>query len=222
MTALNIPAHDAYLFDLDGTLIDTAPDLMHALNATLENSGHEAVDLELTRMWVGHGAKVMLAQALDHLEADPFTDAELEERFQYFLARYGERIAVDSEPYPGVVEALDALRARTWKLGVVTNKRQDLSMQLLRELDLYKFFNIVVGGDTLQVRKPEPQPILYACNELVAKPGDTLFVGDSTTDVAAARAASCPIVCVRDGYNQNVPATALGADHVIDSFLQLV
>lgn len=217
-----IPPYEAYLFDLDGTLIDTAPDLMHALNATLSHAGYEQVDLALTRHWVGHGAKVMLAQALDHQNAQALADAELEILFQFFLERYGERIADASVPYAGVVESLQALRARTWKLGVVTNKRQDLSMQLLRELDLYQYFNIVVGGDTLQVRKPEPQPVLYACNELEAAAEETLFVGDSTTDVAAARAAGCPVVCVRDGYNQGAPASSLGADHVIDSFCQLV
>lgn len=222
MRADEIPSYDAYLFDLDGTLVDTAPDLMHALNATLTHAGYSEVGLDLTRLWVGHGAKVMLAEAVSHQGRSNLSDEELEKYFTFFLERYGERIAVDSVPYPGVVDSLTALASRTQKLGVVTNKLQGLSMRLLRELDLYKFFNIVVGGDTLQVRKPEPQPILYACNELVSSPAETLFVGDSTTDVKAARAAGCPVVCVRDGYNHNTPPNELGADHVIDSFCQLL
>lgn len=222
MTSDGIPSYDAYLFDLDGTLVDTAPDLMHALNATLVHAGYTEVGLDLTRLWVGHGAKVMIAEAVVHHGESMLSDDQLEEYFMFFLERYGERIAVDSVPYPGVVDSLTALASRTHKLGVVTNKLQGLSMQLLQELDLYKFFNIVVGGDTLQVRKPEPQPVLYACNELVTSPSETLFVGDSTTDVKAARAAGCPVVCMRDGYNHNTPADELGADHVIDSFCRLL
>ena len=217
-----ISPYDAYLFDLDGTLVDTAPDLMHALNATLSNAGYATVGMALTRLWVGHGAKVMLAQAVRYQGKIPPNVEELEEHYAFFLDRYRERIAVDGKPYAEVVRTLEKLAMRTWKLGVVTNKREDLSLQLLRELDLYKFFNIVVGGDTLQVQKPEPQPILYACNELVSVPSETLFVGDSSTDVHAARAAGCPVVCMRDGYNHNTPATELGADHVIDSFCQLL
>lgn len=217
-----VAAYDAYLFDLDGTLIDTAPDLMHAMNATLGVEGFEPVSLELTRLWVGHGAKIMMAQAIEHQGNKPVDDDRLEGFFQTFLNHYRERIAIDSRPYPDVIESLTALRERTWKLGVVSNKRHDLTMQLLRELDMYQFFNIVVGGDTLQVAKPEPQPLLFACNELQAKPSETLFVGDSSTDVNAARAAGCPVVCMRDGYNHNTPATELGADEVIDSFCQLL
>ena len=212
----------AYLFDLDGTLVDTAPDLLVALNRTLEHASLPTTDIELTRLWVGRGAKVMIEQAIAHMGQEAIPEGQLEDLFQYFLGCYRERIAEDSEPYPDVVDTLDALRERTPRLGVVTNKRQDLSMKLLRELDLYKYFNIVVGGDTLQVSKPEPQPILYACNELVALPSETLFVGDSQTDVDAARAAGCPVVCMKDGYNHNTPAEQLGADDVLVSFRELL
>ena len=212
----------AYLFDLDGTLVDTAPDLMHALNQTLADRGYPQADLQLTRLWVGHGAKVMIQQALQHMGKSVLTEDHLEEMYQLFLRHYQERISVDSKPYPGVISTLEVLRERTPRLGVVSNKRQDLTIQVLQELDLYQYFNIVVGGDTLQVSKPEPQPILYACNKLVARPTETLFVGDSKTDVDAARAAGCPVVCMRDGYNHNTPADQLGADRVLDSFSELI
>ena len=221
MNKSNIGPFDAYLFDLDGTLIDTAPDLMHALNRTLNHAGFETVDLKLTRHWVGHGAKVMLDEAISHQGNAKLPDSRLDELYEYFLVCYRADIAKESTPYPGVVRTLDRLLSRTRKLGVVTNKRQDLSMQLLRELDLYKYFNVVVGGDTLQVAKPEPQPIHYACNELVVKPEETLFVGDSITDVNAARNAGCPVACMRDGYNHGTPAEELGADWVIDSICEL-
>lgn len=218
----SIGPFDAYLFDLDGTLVDTAPDLMYALNQTLEGANFDAVDLASTRLWVGHGAKVMLEQAIKQQSPATLSEKELDDLYVGFLVHYRSHIAEDSAPYPGVVDTLDRIRSRTYKLGVVTNKRQDLSMQLLRKLDLYRFFNIVVGGDTLQVAKPEPQPILYACNELVSTPDNTLFVGDSITDVNAARNAGCPIACMRDGYNHNTPAEQLGADWVIDSFCELI
>ena len=214
--------YQAYLFDLDGTLVDTAPDLMHALNQTLADRGYPEANLQLTRLWVGHGAKVMIQQALQHMGKSELAERDLEAMFQLFLKHYQARISVHSKPYPEVVSTLEVLRARTPRLGVVSNKRQDLTMQVLKELDLYQYFNIVVGGDTLQVSKPEPQPILYACNELVALPTDTLFVGDSKTDVDAARAAGCPVVCMRDGYNHNTPADQLGADRVLDSFSELI
>ena len=215
-------SYDAYLFDLDGTLVDTAPDLMHALNRTLEHAGFSKADIALTRLAVGHGARAMIEQALRSQGERVPEPAEIDELYGFFLTAYRERIAVDSAPYPGVVDTLTTLHARTYKLGVVTNKRQDLSMQLLRELDLYRFFNIVVGGDTLQVMKPEPQPILYACNELASTPAETLFVGDSITDIDAARAAGCPVVCMKDGYNHNTPAASLGADRVLESFVELL
>ena len=218
----SIAPFDAYLFDLDGTLVDTAPDLMYALNQTLEHADFERVDLEATRHWVGHGAKVMLDQAIKDQSGTTLSKDELAKLYEIFLVHYRSHISQDSEPYCGVVATLEKLMVRTRKLGVVTNKRQDLSMQLLRELDLYRFFNIVVGGDTLQVSKPEPQPLLYACNELVSTPEGTLFVGDSITDVSAARNAGCPVVCLRDGYNHNTPAEQLGADWVIDSFYELL
>lgn len=217
-----VPSYDAYLFDLDGTLVDTAPDLQQALNRTLVHFGYPEADLELTRLWVGHGAKVMINEALQHMGASMLSEDGLDELYGYFLVQYQSHIAELSSTYPDVVPTLRALKERTPKLGVVSNKRQDLSMQLLREMDLYQYFNIVVGGDTLQVAKPEPQPILYACNELVALPEDTLFVGDSKTDVDAARAAGCPIVCMRYGYNHNTPPDQLGADQVLDTFKELL
>ena len=219
---MHMQRFNAYLFDLDGTLVDTAPDLHIALNHVLEKNGLQNVDLSLTRHWVGHGAKAMLTSALTDLSVSGFSDAKIDEMHLEFVDHYASHIADRSKPYEGVVEALKKLHGEAKPLGVVTNKRYDLSFQLLNEIDLYQYMDVLVGGDTLQVQKPMAEPLLYACNELDVEPAQTLYVGDSSTDVECARAAGCDVVVVRDGYNHGQPAQTLGADQVVDSFLDLL
>lgn len=211
--------YPGYLFDLDGTLIDTAPDINAALNHALDHHGLPGFTESLTRHWIGHGARALIEQALAtrELDDDP-TDAILEA----FLDHYRAHIADRSRPYPGVVRALEALRSRGARLAVVTNKLSHLSEPLLAALGLDGYFDIIVCGDTAAAPKPAPDPAFFACSALALPPADALFVGDSDADVACARAAGCPIVVVRDGYNHGVPADELGADAVIESFSDLV
>lgn len=208
-----------YFFDLDGTLIDTAPDLNQAQNAALSAFGYKAASESLTRHWVGHGSRVLLQKALAHQHA---AEDNLDALQGYFLDYYANHIAVHSAPYPGVVQTLTTLRNQGAKLAVVTNKVERLSQKLLKDIGLADHFDLVVGGDTAAKNKPSADPALYACGNLDLAPADVLFVGDSTTDVGCARAAGCPVVCVSYGYNQGVDPRDLGADHVIDSFLDLV
>ena len=216
--------YGAYLFDLDGTLVDTAPDINGALNAALSSGGFPAVDESLTRHWVGYGSRVLLEQALTHHGVpDRISDEPLMVRLlRVFIDHYGAHIADFSRPYPGVVDALRALKARGARLAVVTNKLTGLSTQVLEALHLDGYFTALVCGDTLPQHKPDPEPARYACRLLDVAPADALFVGDSVTDVDTARAAGCSVVCVRDGYNHGTPATQLGADAVIDSLIQLL
>lgn len=214
--------YDAYLFDLDGTLVDTAPDIMKGLNHALAVAGHQPVDEALTRHWVGHGARVLIEKALEHYHVDGPDEGRLQAMIDDFIEHYAAHIADDSQPYPGVVATLERLTADGRKLGVVTNKAIYLSRLLLNALDLNRFFGIVVGGDSMQVRKPAAEPALYAMNELGVTAEQTMFVGDSATDVGCARAAGCAIVCYRDGYNHGEDPEHLGSDRVIDSFLDLV
>jgi phosphoglycolate phosphatase len=208
-----------YLFDLDGTLVDTAPDINAAMNRALDRAGLSPVSEALTRHWVGHGARVLIQQALDHQQQshDP-----LETLLQDFMACYEAHIAEHSAPYPGVREALETLRARGARLAVVTNKMTRLTLPLLDALALTPLFQGIVCGDTAARPKPAADPALFACETLSLEIRDVLFVGDSETDVACARAAGCDVVCVPDGYNHGVTPTALGADGIIDSFLDLV
>ena len=214
-------SYDAYLFDLDGTLVDTAPDLMSGLNVCLSEHGYAVVDEELTRRWVGHGVAKMIEQALVHqgIEEPPAHVAQ--SMFDRFLEYYNAHIADDSAPYPGVRETL-ALLGQQAGLGVVTNKVSRLTTRLLDALDLASPFEIVVCGDTLDVFKPAADPALHACEALGADPARTLFVGDSITDVQCARAAGCDVVCVRYGYTGGIAPEDLGADRLIDSLTCLV
>ena len=213
--------YDAYLFDLDGTLVDTAPDLMGGLNVCLTEHGYAAVDEELTRRWVGHGVAKMIEQALVHqgIEEPPAHVAK--SMFDRFLEHYDAHIADESAPYPGVRETLSSLGRRAG-LGVVTNKVSHLTTRLLDALDLASPFGIVVCRDTIDVPKPAADPALHACRALDADPGRTLFVGDSITDVQCARAAGCDVVCVRYGYTGGIAPEDLGADRLIDSLSCLV
>lgn len=194
---------------------------MRSLNHSLRDVDCPEVDLPMTRHWVGHGALVMIRQVLLHFEKS-VSENELEQMYQSFLEHYERNIANFSEPYPGAKDVLLKLKSSGIRTGVVTNKKYHLSYLLLRALDLYPCIDVLVGGDTMQVAKPAPEPIRYACNELNLSVAQTLFVGDSITDVQAARAAGCDVVCVRDGYNHGTPADQLGADRVIDSFWDLL
>ena len=214
-------SYDAYLFDLDGTLVDTAPDLMAGLNACLTEYGYTEVDEELTRRWVGHGAAKMIEQALVHQGCDEPPAQLAKSMFDRFLDYYAAHIADESTPYPGVRKALDSLGQHA-SLGVVTNKVSRLTTPLLDALDLARCFDVVVCSDTVGVFKPAAAPALHACASLGVKPARTLFVGDSITDVQCARAAGCDVVCVRYGYSGGIAPEDLGADCLIDSLANLV
>jgi 2-phosphoglycolate phosphatase len=208
-----------YLFDLDGTLVDTAPDINVALNAALVGAGLDPVSEALTRHWVGHGAQVLIEEALDHQGR---SRAAVEPLRAVFLEHYARNIAVYSRPYPHVVDVLAVLRDQGARLGVVTNKMTRLTLPLLAALDLDRWFECVVCGDTTARPKPAPDPALHAGSLLGIGMHETLFVGDSDTDVNCARAAGCAVVCVADGYNHGIAPEALGADRVITSFRDLI
>jgi len=214
----------AYLFDLDGTLVDSAPDINSALNVALAAAALPPVDERLTRHWIGHGARVVLEQAFIHRGAAArlANEGEMARLLSIFLDHYSRHIADASGPYPGVADALRELADRGARLAVVTNKLAGLSNQLLEAVGLDRYFGAVVCGDSLPQRKPDPAPALLACRLLDVAPHEALFVGDSTTDVETARNAGCLVVCVRDGYNHGIAPEALGADALVDSLLELV
>jgi phosphoglycolate phosphatase len=214
----------AYLFDLDGTLVDSAPDIGAALNHALVGHGYPTVSEALTRHWVGHGARVLVQQALTHHgSADRANDeTQVQSMLAQFIEYYEANIVVHGGMYPGVLDALVELKARGAGVAVVTNKLEGLSRGVIDALGLTPYVDVLVGGDTLAQRKPAPETAWHACRRLAVDAADALFVGDSVTDVQTARAAGCPVVCVRDGYNHGTPPEQLGADALIDTLVELL
>ena len=213
--------YQAYLFDLDGTLVDTAPDINVALNHSLENFGFQPVSESHTRHWIGYGGRVLIHQALEHQRFDGDLEKQLDIMLEPFLDYYSEHHASLSTIYPSVEETLTRLRARGAKLAVVTNKITRLSTQILDSLSLTDYFDLIVCGDTTPTPKPDPASVHYCLDRFDVAPQDALFVGDSITDVSAARAAGAAIICVRDGYNHGDDVTTLDVDGVIDLFADI-
>jgi phosphoglycolate phosphatase len=204
------------VFDLDGTLIDTAPDLSAALNHMLARLGREQMPGARVIEMVGHGTRKLVERGL--AATGPIMPEMLEKALPIFLDYYEAHIADGSRPYEGVEAALDLLRGRGEQLAVCTNKPERLSRKLLAMLGWTQRFAAVVGGDTLTVRKPEAAPLREAVR--LAGGGRAVLVGDSITDVETARAADIPCVAVTYGFRDR-PATELGADQLIDGFEQL-
>ncbi|HEX2526417.1 MAG TPA: phosphoglycolate phosphatase [Geminicoccus sp.] len=214
------PSLRAVLFDLDGTLVETAPDLHGTLVEVMAGLGVTAPSLPALRTMIGDGARVLIRRALD--AAGHPNDPELLDRlFHQFLAHYTAHPCRQSFAYEGVVPTLEALVERGLPLGVCTNKPYAPTIGLLKALDLSRFFGSVVGGDSLPIRKPDPEHALATLRPLAVAPEEAIFVGDSTNDVLTARAAGMKVIVVSFGYT-NVPPRELGADLVIDHFGELV
>ena len=210
------------LFDLDGTLVETAPDLWGALNHVLVERGHPPLALEQVRHLVGNGARFLLARGFWGEDAEPPEgDETFEAAVRAFLDYYRDHIADTSHPFPGVVATLERLRAAGLPLAVVTNKPEALSRLLLDRLGLSGYFSCLVGGDTLPERKPHPLPLRHALERLGVAPALGVMVGDSRTDADAAHAAGCPLVLVTFGYNRGLPLHRLGPDALLDRFDRL-
>jgi phosphoglycolate phosphatase len=208
---------DVVVFDLDGTLADTAPDLASALNHTLTALGRPTVDPETVRHLVGQGAKALLRKGL--ATSGPADEALVEQGLPIYLDNYAANICVGTTIYPGLDDALDMLSARGVKLGICTNKPERLTRLLIEAFGWSGRFDSIIGADTLKVRKPLPLPLLEAIAR--AGGGRAAFVGDSIIDADTARAAGVPFVAVSFGFSDR-PVDQLGAHAVIDSYADLV
>jgi len=209
---------DTVIFDLDGTLIDSAPDLTAALNATLATLGLAAIPEAEVRHMVGHGARKLIERGLE-AHALGKTAPEIDALVEVFIRHYAGHVADHSFAFPGVVATLNWLRARGVKLGVCTNKPEALAKQVLIALELDDFFpaKAILGGDSLTVKKPDGRHLIATVEALDGDLDRTVMVGDSATDLNAARDADVPVVLVSFGYTP-IPARDLGADAVIDHF----
>ncbi|WP_372964738.1 phosphoglycolate phosphatase [Marinobacter sp.] len=214
------------LFDLDGTLVDSAPDLAAAIDQMLAHLGRSPAGLDKVRNWVGNGASILVHRALagkaDWEPASPKNEALHKDALAIFYHAYGQLNGQHAVVFNGVLECLEHLKAKGCRMAVVTNKPDQFVAPLLKQTGLDQYFELFVGGDTLPVKKPDPAPLLHAMEKLGGTPGTTVMVGDSAADVHAALAAGIPCVAVRYGYNFGTPIASLGADAMVDSLAELL
>lgn len=213
------PAFDIVGFDLDGTLLDTSATLTRAVNAALAQGGRPPLHIDEVRPMIGGGARKMLEHGLS--ASGPLDEAEFATLYRVLLDVYGANLAEGTVPYPGMVDALDALAAAGMRLAVVTNKFERFAVRLLDDLGLSDRFETVIGGDTLGRgnAKPSAAPILEMIRRLGG--GRAVFLGDSVYDTLAARNAGIPSIAVSFGFLLH-PAGELGADAVIDHYVDLL
>ncbi len=204
------------LIDVDGTLVDSVPDLAYCVDEMMK-----ALDMPVrgevkVRNWVGNGVQRLVERALiDNLEGMPET-ALFEKAHPIFLALYKENTSARSQLYPGVKEGLDWMKAQGYTLGCVTNKAAAFTIPLLKDLGIYDAFVSIVSGDTLPEKKPHPMPLLHSAELVGAQPHECLMLGDSISDVKAARAAGFKIICMSYGYNHGVDIRTAHPDAVMD------
>jgi phosphoglycolate phosphatase len=203
-------------FDLDGTLVDTAPDLIGTLNILLADEGLTPLPLDEARPFIGRGARWMIERGFTAAGA-PLAPSRVPELFDRFITRYLAHIADKSRPFPGVVAALEAMKAAGAKLCVCTNKRTDLSVALLDRLDLSRHFDAVIGADLAPAIKPDPRHLTTAVDAVGGSIARTIMVGDAATDAGAARAAGAGLILVSFGYTE-IPAQELAPDILIHHF----
>ncbi|SEI37640.1 phosphoglycolate phosphatase [Allopseudospirillum japonicum] len=239
------PSTSGVLFDLDGTLIDSALDLATAVNHMRATFDLPAVEVAQVRLWVGEGAWILVQRALQDLylhQLDnllnsqvwdtnklaqgeyllPRDDARIQTGYQAFIQAYQETKGKHVRLYPGAQALLQQLYKLDIKLALVTNKPERFLASLLAQAQIDTYFTCVLGGDTLAQGKPHPLPLLTACERLQVEPQKSLMIGDSRQDILAARAASITCVAVTYGYHQNQDLRALGADYLVDSLTQLL
>lgn len=207
------------IFDLDGTLIDTAPDLIASLNHAIAPVGLAPYGIEDTKILVGRGVRVMIERAFEHRDRSLDNDT-FDACFERFSAHYRAGIPGESRPYPGIVAALDRLKSAGFDLAVCTNKRESFTMPLLDALDLTGYFTTITGGDTFVFRKPDPRHVLETIARASGDVANAVMVGDSSNDIDAGKGAGAATIAVTFGYADR-PVTDMAADRMISHFDEL-
>jgi phosphoglycolate phosphatase len=206
-------------FDLDGTLADTAPDLIMTLNAILAQEGLPPLPLERARNLIGAGARALIERGFE-VAGRELAPGRLDELYRDFLAIYADSLCVETRLYPGVIESLDRLEADGFRLAVCTNKVERHSVLLLEALGIADRFAAICGRDTFPYIKPDPRHLTLTIDQAGGDRRQAVMVGDSRTDIATAKAAGVPIVAVSFGYT-DTPVRAMDPDRAIDRFEQL-
>jgi phosphoglycolate phosphatase len=209
------------LIDVDGTLVDSVPDLAYCVDELMKALGRPLHGEPKVRNWVGNGVERLVRRALiGQLDGEP-PDADYARAYPIFLELYSENTSKRSRLYLGIREGLDWLKSQGYLLGCVTNKAAQFTLPLLEDLGVRGDFGVVISGDTLPVKKPDPAPLLHAAKHFGVAAAESLMVGDSISDVKAARAAGFQIVCMSYGYNHGVDIRTAEPDAVIDSLVEL-
>ena len=209
------------LIDVDGTLVDSVPDLAYCVDELMRALDRPPHGEARVRNWVGNGVERLVRRALiGQLDGEP-PEEDYARAYPVFLELYAENTSKRSRLYPGIREGVDWLQAQGYLLGCVTNKAAQFTIPLLQDLGVLDRFGIVVSGDTLPVKKPDPAPLLHAAKHFGVTAAESLMVGDSVSDVKAARAAGFQIVCMSYGYNHGVDIRTAQPDAVIDSLVEL-
>jgi phosphoglycolate phosphatase len=211
-----LPADLTVVFDLDGTLVDTAPDLMRCANYALGLAGLAPVADEALRPIISHGAKAMIERGLS-VHGQTLTSGEIDRLFKRFIERYVATISLESRPFPGLLAVLDQLEASDVRLAVCTNKLAGMGHRLLDELGMIRRFRFLAGRDTFPFYKPHPAHLLRTIEQAGGTPGRAVMVGDSDVDLATARAAGIPMIAVSFGYS-DPPVASLAPDALIDHY----
>jgi phosphoglycolate phosphatase len=213
------------LFDLDGTLIDSAPDLARAVNHMLAQFGHDPYDLETIHHWVGNGAQMLVRRALlgrRDIEGESIDEGLFDKALAYFMAYYRQHLCEETYTYPHVPQTLHALKERGYAMAIVTNKPTAFVSPILEKLQIADYFDEYLGGDSLPVKKPDPTPLLHLCRGFDKPVEQTLMVGDSKNDILAANACGMDSVGVSYGYNYGEDIGIYEPTVIINDFKRLL
>jgi len=208
----------AIAFDLDGTLLDSAPDLALATQATLAQLGHSSCSVAQVRIWVGNGAQVLMSRALSHALGHEVDSDTLAKAMPCFMDHYQANLQRHSQLYPGVKETLAELNAQGYRLAVVTNKPYKFTLPLLDGFDIGQYFSYVLGGDSLARMKPDPMPLNHLLGHWQLQPNELLMVGDSKNDILAAKAAGIASIGLTYGYNYGEDIGLSNPDLICEQF----
>jgi len=209
------------LIDLDGTLVDSVPDLAWCVDEMMKAMDMPARGEANVRNWVGNGVPRLIHRALINQLDGESSDALYAKAAPIFMALYADNASKRSHLYPHISDGLQWLKDQGIRIGCVTNKDEQFTLPILKNLGIYDYFEIVISGDTLPLKKPDPAPLLHGAEYFGIKPENALMIGDSISDVKASRAAGFSIICMSYGYNHGVDIRTANPDAVIDSFAEL-
>ena len=210
----------AILIDLDGTLVDSIPGLSEAAHRMMVELGLAPLPQSQVQTYVGKGIARLVERVLTGRPDGKPEPALFDAALKVYERHYLDTVALGCNVYPGVIDGLDAMRARGFALGCVTNKSGRFAELLLERMDLIRYFPVRVAGDTLPVKKPDPAPLLHAARLIGVSPEEMVMIGDSANDAVAAQRAGCPVICVSYGYREGADIHSIGADAIVDSLTE--